>query len=129
VASYADELADEDRQQSISRVPDTSARRPATPRDLEDRLGVWRDPWFGEARICARGDTVFFASQRSPKLSGQVMRVGERFLVHWGDGNSEAWLNFPQQPGDALHMAKVDPDADFSDDYEDLAFQRERACE
>jgi CubicO group peptidase (beta-lactamase class C family) len=129
VASYADELADEDRQQSISRVPDTSSRRPATPMDLEDRLGVWRDPWFGEARICARGDAVFFASQRSPKLSGQVMRVGERFLVHWGDGNSEAWLNFPQQAGDALRMAKVDPDADFSDDYEDLAFEREHACE
>ncbi len=129
VASYADELADQDRQQSIARVPDTSSRRPATPGDLADRLGVWRDPWFGEARICARGDAVFFASRRSPRLSGQVMRVGERFLVHWGDGNSEAWLDFPQQAGDALHMAKVDPDADFSDDYEDLAFTREHACE
>lgn len=129
VASYADELDHEDRQQSISHVPDTSSRRPATPVDLEDRLGVWRDPWFGRARICARGNAVFFASQRSPKLSGQVMRVGERYLVHWGDGNSEAWLNFPQHPGGALHMAKVDPDADFSDDYEDLAFQREHACE
>jgi CubicO group peptidase (beta-lactamase class C family) len=129
VVSYADELARKDLQQRISRVPDTSSREPATPVDLEDRLGVWRDPWFGEARICARGDDVFFASQRSPKLSGQVMRLGERYLVHWGDGNSEAWLNFPQQAGDALHMAKVDPDADFSDDYEDLAFKRERACE
>ena len=129
VASYADELDREDRQQSISHVPDTSSRKPATPMDLKGRLGVWRDPWFGEARICARGNAVFFASQRSPKLSGQVMRVGGRYLVHWGDGNSEAWLNFPQQPGGALHMAKVDPDADFSDDYEDLAFQREHACE
>ena len=128
VVSYADELAREDVQQHISRVPDTSSREPATPMDLKGRLGVWRDPWFGEARICAREDAVFFASQRSPKLSGQVMRVGERYLVHWGDGNSEAWLNFPQQAGDALHMAKVDPDADFSDDYEDLAFKRERGC-
>jgi CubicO group peptidase (beta-lactamase class C family) len=129
VASYADELVREDRQQSISRVPDTSSRKPATPADLEGRLGVWRDPWFGEARICARGDKVFFASRRSPELSGQVMRVGERYLVHWRHGNSEAWLNFPQQADDALHMAKVDPGADFSDDYEDLAFQREHACE
>ena len=29
---------------------------------------------------------------------------------------------FPKQADDALHMTKVDPDADFSDDYEDLAF-------
>ncbi|HEX3836073.1 MAG TPA: serine hydrolase domain-containing protein [Steroidobacteraceae bacterium] len=129
VASYADELALEDQQQRISRVPDTSSRRPATPVDLKNQLGVWRDPWFGEARICARGDDVFFASRRSPTLAGQVMRVGERYLVHWGNGNSEAWLQFPKQAGEVLHMAKVDPDADFSDDYEDLAFTREHACE
>ena len=129
VASYAEELARADEQQRISRVPDTSSRQPATPRDLQDQLGVWRDPWFGEARICARGNDVFFASQKSPELAGQVMRVGGQYLVHWGSGNSEAWLRFPEQAGDALHMAKVDPDADFSDDYEDLAFKRQRACD
>jgi len=129
VASYADELAREDRERRISRVPDTSSRTPATPDDLKDQLGVWRDPWFGEARICARGNAVFFASRKSPRLAGQIMRVGERYLVHWGSGNSEAWLLFPQRTGETLHLAKVDPDADFSDDYEDLTFQREHACE
>jgi CubicO group peptidase (beta-lactamase class C family) len=129
VAGYADELASQDREQGISRVPDTSSRTRATPVDLAGQLGVWRDPWFGEARICARGDAVFFASQKSPRLAGQVMRVGEHYLVHWGSGNSEAWLLFPKQAGDVLHMAKVDPDADFSDDYEDLAFRREHACD
>jgi len=129
VASYADELAREDQQQRLSRVPDTSSRKPATPVDLKDQLGVWRDPWFGEVRICPRGNAVFFASQRSPRLAGQVMRVGEHYLVHWGSDNSEAWLLFAKQAGEALRMAKVDPDADFSDDYEDLAFEREHACE
>jgi CubicO group peptidase (beta-lactamase class C family) len=129
VASYADELTRLDNQQSIARVPDTSARKPATPMDLENQLGIWRDPWFGEVGICAHGEDVFFASRKSPRLAGQVMRVGERYLVHWGSGNSEAWLLFPSRPGDALHMTKVDPGADFSDDYEDLAFTREHACE
>ena len=129
VASYADELTRLDNQQSSSREPDTSARKPATPTDLKDQLGVWRDPWFGEVGICAHGADVFFASRKSPRLAGQVMRVGERYLVHWGSGNSEAWLLFPSQPGDALHMTKVDPGADFSDDYEDLAFTRVHACE
>jgi hypothetical protein len=72
---------------------------------------------------------VFFASRKSPTLAGQVMRVGGQYLVHWGSGNSEAWLHFPAQAGGALHMSKVDPDADFSDDYEDLAFKREHACD
>ncbi|HEV2442795.1 MAG TPA: serine hydrolase domain-containing protein, partial [Steroidobacteraceae bacterium] len=129
VASYADELAREGERQSISRVPDTSARTPATPADLRDQLGVWRDPWFGEARICAHGNGVFFASQKSPRLAGQVMRVGEHYLVHWGSGNSEAWLLFPVRARDTLHMAKVDPDADFSDDYEDRAFRRVHSCQ
>ena len=130
VASYADELERQDRRQQVSRVPDTSSRKPATPLDLEGRLGVWRDPWFGDVRICARGGDVFFASQKSPELAGQVMRVGDHYLVHWANDNSEAWLLFTGHAAtDSLHMAKVDPDADFSDDYEDLSFKREHACE
>jgi hypothetical protein len=129
VASYADELARADRQRRVSRVPDTSSRKPAMPSDLKNELGVWRDPWFGEASLCARGDTVRFVSRKSPMLSGQVMRVGARYLVHWDHGDAEAWLRFPGQAGGALRMAKVDPDADFSYDYQDLAFKREHACE
>jgi CubicO group peptidase (beta-lactamase class C family) len=129
VASYADELARADRQRRVSRVPDTSSRKPAMPSDLKNELGVWRDPWFGEASLCARGDTVRFVSRKSPMLSGQVMRVGARYLVHWDHGDAEAWLDFPVNAGGTLHMAKVDPDADFSYDYQDLAFKREHACE
>jgi len=61
-------------------------------------------------------------------LAGQVMRVGDRYLVHWDRDDVEAWLRFPARSGEAMHMAKVDPDADFSSDYEDLAFTREHAC-
>ncbi|MGN6313165.1 MAG: serine hydrolase domain-containing protein [Rhodanobacteraceae bacterium] len=129
VTSYADELARADQQRRVSRVPDTSSRRSARPTDLKSELGVWRDPWFGEASICARGDTVRFVSKKSPMLSGQVMRVGTQYLVHWDHGDAEAWLRFPGQADGMLHMAKVDPDADFSYDYEDLAFKRERPCE
>ncbi len=31
-------------------------------------------------------------------------------------------------PPDPLRLTKVDPDADFSSDFEDLAFTRVRAC-
>ena len=128
VASYADELAREDQAQRISRVPDTSSRQPATAQDLTAQLGVWRDPWFGEVSICTRRGQVRFASAMSPDLSGQVMRVGTRYLVHWDHGDAEAWLHFPAAVDGVLQMAKVDPDADFSYDYEDLAFKRIHAC-
>jgi D-alanyl-D-alanine dipeptidase len=55
------------------------------------------------------------------------MRVGDRWLVEWGDDNVlEAWL--APAPG-KLALAKVDPQGDFSSDYEDLAFARVRACD
>ena len=131
VASYADELEQTDKQQRASHIPDTSSRKPATVTELKAQLGVWRDPWFGEARICAQGRAVRFASAKSPRMAGQVMRVGDKYLVHWDNDavDVEAWLRLPEKSGDALHLAKVDPDADFSTDFEDLAFTREHGCE
>jgi len=129
VADYADEIAHEEQQKRVARVPDTSSRKPATPADLKDQLGVWRDPWLGEVNLCAKGKTVRIAAVKSPKLAGQVMRVDNRFLVHWDHGNEEAWLHFPEQKDGVLRIAKVDPAADFSDDFEDLAFTREHGCE
>jgi hypothetical protein len=79
--------------------------------------------------VCAKGTGVQFASAKSPMLTGEVMRVGDKYLVHWFHGDAEAWLDFPTKAGGTLHMAKVDPDADFSYDYEDLDFTREHACE
>ena len=128
VESYADELKRVDEQRRISRVPDTSSRKPATPAELKGELGVWRDPWFGEARICTKKGKVEFAAAKSPMLTGEVMRVGDKYLVHWYHGDAEAWLDFPAMAGGTLHMAKVDPDADFSYDYQDLDFTREHGC-
>jgi CubicO group peptidase (beta-lactamase class C family) len=131
VASYADELEQGGKRQRAAQIPDTSSRQPATAEELKAQLGTWRDPWFGEARICAQGDMVRFASIKSPLMTGQVMRVGHQYLVHWDTDavDVEAWLHFPEKSGGALHLAKLDPGADFSTDFEDLAFTRERGCE
>jgi len=135
VAKYADELARESASKPAQRkAPDTSARQAATSAQAKALLGHWRDPWFGEISICPRSDTVRFESMKSPLLSGTVMRVGERYLVDWDEDrmDTEAWLQDApgNPPGSAvLTMAKVEPDADFSSDFEDLAFIRERDCD
>jgi hypothetical protein len=64
------------------------------------------------------------------------MSFRERLLVDWNqdDVDAEAWLDFSVGPASAGHspttltMSKVDPDADFSYDYEDLAFTRVGEC-
>lgn len=134
VAGYAALLAAERGQATAAKpVPDTSGRVAASVADLAGKLGVYRDPWFGEASVCASQGRVAFAAAKSPKMIGDVMRVGERLLVQWHspDVDETPWLDFPA-PGDGkplrMTMAKINPDGDFSSDYEDLAFERVRDC-
>ncbi|MGH8184107.1 MAG: serine hydrolase domain-containing protein [Rhodanobacteraceae bacterium] len=128
VATYASELARYNAQEHKP-VPDTSSAKPATPSKLRAELGIWKDPWFGKVRICARGNAVQFASEMSPLLEGQVMRLGDRYFVHWEHDDPDAWLLFPAQTGGTLRMALVDANADASSDFRDLGFTRKHACE
>jgi len=132
VADYAAELAQERQQETQGSAPPAPARTRPAAVTLADKLGVYRDPWFGEVSICPRGDGVGFVSARSPQLDGEVMQAGERLLVDWRDDSidAEAWLDFsiaPVLPME-LRLSKVDPEADFSYDYEDLAFTRVGDC-
>ncbi|GAB3509465.1 serine hydrolase domain-containing protein [Pseudoxanthomonas daejeonensis] len=134
VAHYAT-LLDQERagRAAAQPLPDTSARRPATAEEAAALAGVWRDPWFGEVEICPRADGIAFASARSPLMRGRLMRVGARWLVDWDDDgvDAEAWLQPPSRDagkGATLTLSHVDPDADFSYDYADLAFTRQRDC-
>jgi CubicO group peptidase (beta-lactamase class C family) len=107
-------------------------RQLASPASVAGSLGRYRDPWFGEISICERDGHVRFASAKSPLMTGDVMRVGERLLVDWDDDSvdDEPWLSFAAAPGKpiALTLAKVDPEGDFSSDYEDMFFTRIGAC-
>ena len=134
VDEYADELARESAAQTQSVAVDTASRRSVTPAEVPTWLGIWRDPWFGEVAVCGRGRSVRFDAAKSPLLAGTVMRVGTRYLVAWDNVNvdAEAWLRLvpgKSSRGARLTMAKVDPEADFSFDFEDLSFTRVRACE
>jgi len=133
VAFYTDALA-ADRQGVDSDSPALStSRQPVRPGDMTQWLGVYRDPWFGEVSLCGAQDKVRFAAAKSPMLTGDVVRSGERLLVDWRDVSvdAEPWLAFAgadQGLPVTLKLSKVDPDADFSYDYEDLSFIRVRDC-
>jgi microsomal dipeptidase-like Zn-dependent dipeptidase/CubicO group peptidase (beta-lactamase class C family)/D-alanyl-D-alanine dipeptidase len=131
VAALADELESAAAAPSASHAADTSARVPATPAAMAPWLGVWRDPWLGAVSICADKEKVRWIASRSPRLAGQVMAVGKDLIVQWdGEGMDESWLRFSQDRGARrLRMAKTDPDADFSSDYEDLDFTRIGDCD
>jgi CubicO group peptidase (beta-lactamase class C family) len=127
-ADYAAELARESQQQPQESKPPALARTRPAITGLAKQLGIYRDPWFGEVAICERDGAIGFAAAKSPKLTGEVMQAGERLLVDWRDDSvdAEAWLDF-SAPG-TLRLSKVDPEADFSYDYEDLVFTRVGDC-
>lgn len=134
VAYYADELAKESESKQPATPQPAVEREAPTSEQFAQWWGVYRDPWFGEVRICREGGQARFVSEKSPLLSGRIMRSGSRYLVDWDRDSvdAEAWLDFhkgdPSQPT-RLTLAKVDPEADFSYDYEDLAFERIRDCD
>lgn len=134
VDTYADRLeAEQARQRAAAPVPDTAARVAAGAADLAGRLGVYRDPWFGEASVCLQDGRAVFSAAKSPKMVGDVMRANGRLLVQWRspDVDEEPWLAFDAAAGRQparMSMTRVDPDGDFSSDYQDLAFVRVRDC-
>ncbi|HEY6642413.1 serine hydrolase domain-containing protein [Povalibacter sp.] len=131
VTWYAQSLESERaREPAENRAHDTSSRQAVTPGNMTQWLGVYRDPWFGDVSICARESTVGFVAAKSPRMAGRIMQVGERRLVDWDDDSidAEPWLEFSSAQPATLQLSKVDPDADFSYDYDDLAFTRIRDC-
>ena len=126
VADYAGRIAAEPATATRHKLPDTSSRVPAKPAEFGALLGRWRDPWFGDVSLCALEGKVRFASLKSPRLAGDIVRVGKRWLVDWDADELEAWLEIAS--GARMTLAKVDPDGDFSSDYEDLAFARVGDC-
>ncbi|MFT3761588.1 MAG: serine hydrolase [Pseudoxanthomonas sp.] len=128
VAHYGDLLDSEgDGPAAPSRAPDTSRRTAAKPAEFAGLLGVYEDPWFGRATVCAAGGRVEFRAEKSPLLAGALMRVGKRWLIDWDDDgvDAEAWADFSPA---SLKLSLVDPDADFSYDYQDLDFVRRGDC-
>lgn len=110
--------------------PDTRARRPADPGAPRAWQGRYRDPWLGQASLCPQGGQLRFSVDKSPGLQGRVMQLGSRWLVQWDTLGSDAepWLQVEPGTPTTLTLRAIDPDIDFSYDYQDLQFTRIGDC-
>lgn len=109
-------------------------RSQVKPEELAATLGVYRDAWFGEIRLCPEEGVVRWRARKSPRLHGRVLRAGSRLLVAWEDSGAEgadAWLDLSPDAGGSttMRMAAIDPETDFSFDFHDLSPQRIRSCD
>ncbi len=111
--------------------PALSAGTPLAAAAFATDAGVWSDPWFGRITLCPADGGIAFAAEKSPAMRGRVMVSAGRPWVQWrGLGeDADAWLEFGGEGAQrTLRMRAIDPDIDFSYDYQDLEFHRIGGC-
>jgi CubicO group peptidase (beta-lactamase class C family) len=134
VAGYAAQLkAEQANRRNAGHVrPNTDARSPVEPRPawLRGATGLYRDPWLGQARLCPENGRLRFTVDKSPTLRGTVMQLDTRWLVQWDTlgADAEPWLQVEPGSPPALTLRAIDPDIDFSYDFQDLHFTRTGDC-
>jgi hypothetical protein len=97
---------------------------------IEDYLGTYEDAWFGRVEITIRDGQPWFASERSPRLSGPMYHYkATTFAIPWEfrEMDADAFAIFGlDEEGKAvsIRMKGISPDIDFSYDFQDLDFRR-----
>jgi CubicO group peptidase (beta-lactamase class C family) len=92
--------------------------------------GSYYDKWFGKVIISVKNGKLWFDSERSPKLTGELLAFrGNTFIVKWNDRSmdADAFVIFClDETGKAsgIKMKTISPLTDFSYDFQDLDFSR-----
>lgn len=93
-------------------------------------LGDYKDPWFGQVSVTFENGRLQWRSHRSERLVGELLYVRDNtYIARWDDRtlHGDAYVHFETVDDGrmvTMSMAPVDPETDFSFDYEDLHFTR-----
>lgn len=110
--------------------PEATPAQATMGADLTRWQGRYSDPWLGPASLCPGKDGLRFSVDKSPRLLGTVQPLQGRWLLRWdtlGD-EAQAWLQPGEGPVPTLDLRAIDPDIDFSYDFQDLHFTRTGDC-
>jgi CubicO group peptidase (beta-lactamase class C family) len=98
--------------------------------DFNTYIGRYKDNWLGEIVISEKKGNLYFASKRSPQLSGELFLYKDKNLVvKWNNPyfEADAHLVFEfDANGKAvgIKMKPISELTDFSYDFQDLDFKR-----
>ncbi|WP_241772768.1 serine hydrolase domain-containing protein [Stenotrophomonas pictorum] len=102
-----------------------------TPAQVGADAGVWSDPWFGRVTLCPGEGGMLWVSDKSPAMRARLVQSGGRRWLQWlalGE-DAEAWLEFSGAGTQRrMQLRAIDPDIDFSYDFQDLEFRRLGDC-
>jgi CubicO group peptidase (beta-lactamase class C family) len=100
--------------------------------DFNTITGTYKDNWFGEIVLSEKKGKLRFASARSPQLRGEVFFYKKgNFVVKWDNAyfHADAHLFFEYDATGKAIAIKMNPISeltDFSYDFQDLDFKREK---
>lgn len=92
--------------------------------DLKKYIGTYKDNWMGEVVISEKKGKLYFASKRSPQLSGAIFFYKDtNFVVKWDNRyfHADAHIFFENNNSE-FKMKPISPSTDFSYDFQDLHF-------
>lgn len=95
---------------------------------LSAYVGTWRDPWYGDITIEARGEGLWLSFTHNAALQGPLEAYdGDMLRTRFPDKREEdAFVTFEIVDGAPVRatVKGVSPDIDFSYDYQDLRLAR-----
>lgn len=94
--------------------------------DFSKYIGTYSDNWFGEIVISEKKGKLYFASKRSPGLTGEMFFYKENnFVVKWNNRyfHADAHVVF-ENNNSSIKMRPISSLTDFSYDFQDLDFKK-----
>jgi CubicO group peptidase (beta-lactamase class C family) len=98
--------------------------------DARPILGNYIDNWFGLVTISEKNGKIYFASERSPQLAGEVFYYKNgNYVVKWNNAyfHADAHLLFDYDTNNKVLALKMNPISDLTDfsyDFQDLDFKK-----
>ncbi|MBX9887542.1 MAG: serine hydrolase [Flavobacteriaceae bacterium] len=98
--------------------------------DFKKIIGAYNDNWFGNVTIFEKKGKIYFQSQRSSQLAGEVFFYKDgNYVVKWNNAyfHADAHLNFAYNANGlatTLKMNAISELTDFSYDFQDLNFKK-----
>lgn len=97
-----------------------------------DYIGTYEDNWFGNVAITNQNGSLHFKAEKSSDLTGTMtFYKGTTYVVRWNDASlkADAFVNFSldtEGKAQGFTMSPISPLTDFSYDFQDLEFRREK---
>ena len=125
-----DRQGKEDEADKITEEVWETVKNNTTKVNLKKYIGTYTDNWFGKVSITEKNGKLYFASQRSPRLKGEIfLYKDETFAVKWDvrSFNADAHIFFKidaKGKASGFTMKAISPLTDFSYDFHDLDFKK-----